>query len=77
MQEKLENINDFVCGMMQSFGSGFLRACNLSPITNYVDKFLAFFDKLPPSVDIFYLVNVDKKSTFMDYLPPSSCKRSL
>ena len=38
--------------------------------TNYVDKFLAFFDHLPPSVDIFYLINVDKKSTFLDYLPP-------
>ena len=27
-----------------------------------------FFDHLPPSVDTFYLINVDKKSTFLDYL---------
>ena len=33
-------------------------------------SFLAFFD-------IFYLINVDKKLTFMDYLPPFSCKRRL
>ena len=38
---------------------------------------LGFFDHLPPSVDIFYLIKVDKKSTFLDYLPPSSCNRSL
>ena len=30
-----------------------------------------------PSFDIFYLMNVDKKWTFLDHLPPSSCKRSL
>ena len=35
------------------------------------------FDHLPPSVDIFYLINVDEESTFLDYLPPFSCKRSL
>ena len=36
-------------------------------------KFLSFFDHLStPSVDIF-----DKKSTFLDYPPPSSCKRIL
>ena len=29
--------------------------------TNYVDTFLAFFDHLSPSVDIFYLIMVDKK----------------
>ena len=29
--------------------------------TNYVDKILAFFDHLPPYVDIFYGINVDKK----------------
>ena len=28
-------------------------------------------------VDIFYLINLDKKSTFLDYIPLSSCKRSL
>ena len=32
--------------------------------TNYVDKILAFFDHLPPSIDIFYDMNVDKKWKF-------------
>ena len=45
--------------------------------TNYIDRFLAFFDHLPPYVDILYLINIDEKSTFMDYLPTSSCQRSL
>ena len=49
----------------------------LGAFTNYVDKFLAFFDHLTPCVDIFYLINVDKNKTFLDYLPTSSCKRSL
>ena len=32
---------------------------------------LAFFDHLPPSVDIFYGINVDKKSIFLTtYSPP-------
>ena len=34
--------------------------------TNYIDKFLAVFDHLPHSSDIFYLINVDEKSTFLD-----------
>ena len=34
---------------------------------NYVDKI--FFDHLPPYVDIFYLIRVDKKSISLDYLP--------
>ena len=29
--------------------------------TKYVDKILAIFDHLPPCVDIFYGMNVDKK----------------
>ena len=29
--------------------------------TNYIDKIFAFFDHLPPCVDIFYGMNVDKK----------------
>ena len=45
--------------------------------TNYVDKFLTFFDHLPSCVDIFYGINVDIKWTFLDHLPASSCKRSL
>ena len=34
--------------------------------TNYVDKILTFFDHLllPPCVDIFYCINVDKKWTY-------------
>ena len=43
---------------------------NNGAFTNYVDKILALFDYLPPSVDIFYIMNVDKKWTFSDhYLP--------
>ena len=45
--------------------------------TNYVNKILAFFDYLPPSVDIFYGSSVDKKSIFSTTYPPFSCKRSL
>ena len=40
--------------------------------TNYVGKILAYFDHLPPSIDIFYGMNVDKKWTFSDHLPTSS-----
>ena len=40
----------------------------LGPFTNWVDKFLDLFDHLPPSVDIFYLINVDKKSIFFRLL---------
>ena len=50
---------------------------NKGLFTNYVDKILAFFDHLPPFVDIFYGMNVDKNLTFLDHLPTSSCKRSL
>ena len=37
----------------------------LGSFTNYVDKFLTTYSP-PPVVDIFYLINVDKKSTFLD-----------
>ena len=53
------------------FGSIFFA---LVSFTNCVDKFLAFFDHLPPSVDIFYIMNVDKKSTYLDYLKALSQK---
>ena len=49
----------------------------LGLFTNYVDRILAFFDHLPPSVDIFYCINIDKKTRFLDYLLPFSCKCSL
>ena len=45
--------------------------------TNSVDKIFAFFDHLPPCIDIFYGMNVRKKLTFLDHLPTLSCKRSL
>ena len=38
---------------------------------------LAFFDHLPPSVNIFYGIKVYEKPIFFNHLPPSSCKRSL
>ena len=28
-----------------------------------------FFEHLPPSINIFYDMNIDKKWTFLDYLP--------
>ena len=40
-------------------------------------KILALYDHLPPYVDIFYLMNVDKKMIFLDYLPTSSFQCSL
>ena len=39
---------------------------------SYVDKIWAFFDHLPPCVDIFYGITVDKKWTFLDHLPKRS-----
>ena len=38
---------------------------------------MAFSEHLPSYVDISYGINVDKKWTFLDHLPTSSCKRSL
>ena len=31
----------------------------LGAFFNYVDKILAFYDHLPPYIDIFYLIRVD------------------
>ena len=45
--------------------------------TNYIGKILAFSDHLLPYVYVFYGIKVDKKWTFLDHLPTSSCKRSL
>ena len=39
-------------------------------VTNYIDIFLVFFDHLPSYFDIFYLINLDKKSTFWTTYPP-------
>ena len=56
-------------------------ALYLGSFTNYVDTFLVPFDPLSPSVNIFYNINVDKKSTFLDYLVPTLvnvvCERPL
>jgi hypothetical protein len=46
-------------------------------VKNYVDNSLGFFNHLPPYVDIFYGINIDKKGTFLDYLPTLSCNRTL
>ena len=48
------------------FVSSFFRfgARDKGLFTNYVDKFLAYFDHLPPCVDMFYLINVDKIQHF-------------
>ena len=43
----------------------------------YKGAFTNSVDHIPACVDIFYLINVDKNKTFLDYLPTSSCKRSL
>ena len=50
---------------------------NKGPFTSYIDKILTIFDHLPPCIDIFYGINVDRKWTFLDHLPTLSCKRSL
>ena len=49
------------------------RGCSQTTLT----RFWILFDHLPPCVDIFYGTNFDKKMTFLDHLPTSSCKRSL
>ena len=53
----------------------FLRLRGHSQTT--LTRFWFFFHNLPPCVDIFYGMNVDKRWIFMDHLPTSSCKCSL
>ena len=60
-----------------SYSTIYVDVQNKGSFTNYVDKILAFFDHLPPCVDIFYGITVDKKWTFLDHLPTSACKCSL
>ena len=50
-----------------------IRGCTQTTMTG----FWLFFEHLPPCVDIYYGMNVDKKGTFLDHLPISSCKSSL
>ena len=38
---------------------------------NHVDIILLFFDHPPTSVDIFYVLNLDKKGNFLTTYPPS------
>ena len=52
----------------------FFQPCSASQTT--LTRFW-LFDHLPTYVDNFYGINVDKKWTFLDHLPTSSCKRSL
>ena len=51
--------------------------CSVRGVHKLRWQVFVFFDHLPPYVDIFYLTNVDKKLTFLNYLPTSSCQRSL
>ena len=46
-----------------------IQVISKGAFTNYVDKILAFFDH--PSIDIFYGINVDKKSIFLTTYPPT------
>jgi hypothetical protein len=62
---------DFLTQFLSDFQIFYLRGCPQTMLTR-----LAFFDHLPPCVDIFYGINVDKKWTFFDHLPASSCKCS-
>ena len=49
-----------------------LQLLSKGSFTNYVDKILAFLTTyLPPYVDIFYGMNIDKKWTFLDRLKVS------
>ena len=43
----------------------------LGPFKNYVDKIMTFLTTCPPFDDIFYLIAVNKNSTFVDYLVPT------
>ena len=42
---------------------------------NYVDQIFTFFDPLPPCVDSFYILSMDKNRHFWPF-SPSSCPRS-
>ena len=55
--------------LFKGLGSTYLKLFSQGSFTNYVDKFLAFFDHIPPSVYIFYLMNVDKNQHFLTTYP--------
>ena len=45
--------------LSKEFGSGWKDFPHKGSFTNYVDKFLAFFDLLPPFDYSFYLIKID------------------
>jgi hypothetical protein len=46
--------------------------------TTTLTRFCLFWPPTyPPALTFFYGINIDKKWTFLDHLPTSSCKRSL
>ena len=59
---------NFLCALQRSAEMWLI--IDKGSFTNYVDKILAFFDHLFPSVDICYGMNVHKNWTFWTtYLP--------
>ena len=65
----LSYIIEMFCRKLLNLWNLCLKGHSLATLTKF-----GFFDQLPPHpyVDIFYLVRVDKKSTFLDYLPTPS-----
>ena len=47
----------------------FRRFSSLGLFTNYVGKVLALFDPYPPPLTFSTFMNIDKKSSFLDYIP--------
>ena len=74
METRLQNFNAFGGNFLQ--GAFHKQRWGISQTT--LTSFKLFFHHY---VDIFYLINADKKSTFLDYLPTSSgyvvCERPL
>ena len=60
-----------ICVPNQVYVDNRIRGRSQTTLTRF------FFDHLTPCVDNFYGMNVDKKLTFLDHLPTSSCKRNL
>ena len=56
---QIENISFHL--IMRFFCVTDIKFQDLGSFTIYVDKFLAFFDHVLPSVEIFHLIKVDKK----------------
>ena len=58
-------------GLHYSFGTHVKFSLHIGVVHKLRWQDFGFFWQPTPSVDIFYLMKVDKKSTFLDYLPPS------